>query len=219
MKLSIISSVILLSVTSTALAAPGTPPGKPFQGMVDAITEQIDEVKAQVSELAVDIESLLTGQSTISNKLDDLTDDVSALTNTLDVQVVVHTDACLSVPVQCNADAADEHTFEAASSTNHNPFPIRILVSKNGEPVSGLSSSEFDYNNSFVPAGGTSATKCDVDCGVNWFQGGSNGVYSLFIDRLNNDSGNWKAGNYAGMIQVTDSEGASGTALVSFSLQ
>ncbi|WP_223669377.1 hypothetical protein [Kangiella shandongensis] len=219
MKLSVISSVILLSSTSTVLAAPGTPPGKPFQGVVETLTEEIDEVKAQVSGLAVDVQALLNGQTAISNELDDIADEVSELGNTLDVEVIAHTDTCESAPVQCNSDAADAHTFDAASSSNHNPFPIRILVSKNGEPVSGLSSSQFTYNNSFVPAGGTSAIKCDVDCGADWFQGGSNGVYSMFIDRLNNDNDNWKAGNYAGMIQITDSVGASGTALVSFSLE
>ncbi|AOE50259.1 hypothetical protein [Kangiella sediminilitoris] len=212
MKLPIISSIVLFSVAPTAFSAPGTPPGQPFQGVVEEITEEIEQVKDQINDLETDLGSL-------QGDVDDIANDVSSLSNTLEVQVVVHTDACASVPVQCGADAADEHTYEAASSSNHNPFPIRILVSKNGSPVSGLSASQFDYNNSFVPAGGTSSSKCDVECGPSWFQDAGHGVYSVYVDRSSNDGENWDAGNYAGMVKVTDTDGANGSALVSFSLE
>lgn len=239
-------SLIPLSLfVSTAIAAPGVPPGQPFQGVVEVLSAKIDEVKDDVADVSMQIAALaddldqvaddiLDAIATVKDDTSMIKDDVAmikddmalvqadvdALANNLQVELMAYTDSCESGSVQCNSDAADQHTFDAASSANHNPFPVRILVTRNGVPVNGITAEQFSYSNNFVPAGGTGSVKCDVDCGDSWFQGSNgNGLYSIYIDRNTvNDLNNWKAGNYSGVMQVSDSQGQ-GSAMVSFSIE
>ena len=141
----------------------------------------------------------------------------------LAVAVSVDTEICASIPVQCNADVADEHSFAAAADTNHNPIRIFVLVSKrNGDGVSGLLEGDFTFNNSLVPAGGGSVGLCDItDCGVNNFQEATagDGLYSMFLDRI--PAGNWKAGTYGSTMAVSFEDGGKtfdGIALVTFTI-
>ena len=59
----------------------------------------------------------------------------------LNVQVTVDTKACSTGLVQCSAEG---HSFDAASSRNHNPIGLTIFVlDGNGQPVPGLELGDF----------------------------------------------------------------------------
>jgi len=132
----------------------------------------------------------------------------------LAVTVEVDTAVCATVPVQCGGAG---HTFAAADSSNHNPIALRLsVVNKNGLPVAGLAASDFTFTNSIVPAGGGAAVACSVaECGASTFANAGNGLYQIFLDR--GPAGNWKAGGYAGIIQVSGGVN-NGTRLVTFDI-
>jgi hypothetical protein len=90
------------------------------------------------------------------------------------------------------------------------------VVRGNGLPVNGLTAADFVFNDGIVPAGGGAAVACSVaECGPNTFAFAGNGVYQIYLDR--GAAGNWKAGGYAGSIQVM--AGANdGTKLVTFTI-
>lgn len=140
---------------------------------------------------------------------------ITELEAKLDVQVAVDTEVCASGAVQCTSS----HAAAAASNLNHNPIALFITVTKNGKPVSGLALTDFTFDNPFVPAGGGSANICNTTiCGTSNF-GGSNGIYTLFLDRA--AAGNWKAGAYGAAIKVVHVDGTTthnGMALVSFNI-
>lgn len=132
------------------------------------------------------------------------------------VTTTVDTEFCASVAVQCLV-AGSGHTAAAATNANHNPIRVFVqVVRANGSPVTGLPVTAFTVSNGLVPAGGGAAGLCsETICGVNRFGGGSNGTYSLILDRI--PAGNWKAGAYAGAVQVSDGT-QQGTALMSFKI-
>jgi hypothetical protein len=137
-------------------------------------------------------------------------------TNRLEVTAEVNEQACVSVPVQCG-DGATGHTFAAASSANHNPVSVTVLVTRSGAPIAGLASSAFDFSDGIVPAGGPGITRCPAGgsgCASpgNLFQDAGNGMYLLWVHP--EPAGNWKAGSYYARITVTDTAGRKGSALV-----
>lgn len=134
----------------------------------------------------------------------------------LNVEARVDTEVCASGAVQCTV-AGTGHSAAEASSANHNPIRMFVqVVSKSGVPVEGLTAANFEFENPFVPAGGGAAGLCDEDtCTEDTFQGGGNGLYSLFLDR--SAAGNWKAGAYAGTVTVTQG-GNRGAAIVTFDI-
>jgi hypothetical protein len=146
--------------------------------------------------------------------------DVKALTASaarLDVEAEVNEAACASVPVQCG-DPATGHTFVPAASTNHNPVAVAVLVTRNGAPRSGLTSTAFDFSNQFVPAGGAGLTRCPAGgsgCAApgSLFQDGGDGVYEFWVHPQPAGS-NWKSGSYYSRVTVTDPGGRKGSALI-----
>ncbi len=135
----------------------------------------------------------------------------------LDVSVVVDTEYCDSGGVQCG-DSGTGHTFAAATSDNHNPVRLGILVTLNGAPVTGIPASGFTFSNPFTPAGGGSAGLCTAGgmggCASTSLFGSQGGLYVLYVHRM--PTGNWTAGRYFATLTVRDSAGNSGTALVTF---
>jgi hypothetical protein len=141
---------------------------------------------------------------------------IAARSNRLEVTAEVDEAACASVPVQCG-DGTTGHTFAAASSANHNPVSVTVLVTRFGAPVAGLASSAFDFSDGIVPAGGPGITRCPgggSGCASpsDLFQDVGNGLYLLWVHP--EPAGNWKAGSYYARITVTDVAGRRGSALV-----
>ena len=118
----------------------------------------------------------------------------------LAVEASVDLAYCGSGGVQCTVT----HAAGAASSSNHNPVRLFVLVSKrNGEGVSGLSDTDFTFVNTFVSAGGGSSGLCDsIDCGVDNFQDNGTGLYAMFLDVIP-DATNWGAGTRGATVAVS----------------
>jgi hypothetical protein len=140
-----------------------------------------------------------------------------ARSNRLEVAAEVDEAACASVPVQCG-DGTTGHTFAAASSTNHNPVAITVLVTRSGAPVAGLASSDFDFSDGIVPAGGSGITRCPGGASgcaspSNLFLDVGNGLYLLWV-HPEVGGRNWKAGSYFARITVTDAAARRGSALI-----
>jgi hypothetical protein len=144
---------------------------------------------------------------------------IEGRSNRVEVMADVDEAACASAPVQCG-NGTTGHNSAAASSANHNPVAITVLVTLNGAPVSGLPSSAFGFSNNIVPAGGSAAVLCPA--------GGSGcASSSLFIDTGDGTylmwahpfaaNFNWKSGTYQGRINVTMPQGE-GTTLVTFTI-
>jgi hypothetical protein len=142
---------------------------------------------------------------------------LEARSNRLEVTAEVNEAACASVPVQCG-NGTTGHTFAAASSANHNPVSITVLVTRFGAPVAGLASSAFDFSDGIVPAGGPGITLCPgggSGCASpsDLFHDAGNGLYLLWAHPA--PAGiNWKAGSYYARITVTDKAGRRGSALI-----
>jgi len=132
----------------------------------------------------------------------------------LQVSNLVDTAVCATGAVQCNGGG---HTFAAASSTNHNPIALRVtVVGKSGLPDSSFALTDFTFVNGLVPAGGGAAGVCSTAvCGTAAFGNLGNGLYQIYLDRI--PTGNWKAGGYAGVLQVGSGTNH-GTALVTFTI-
>lgn len=130
------------------------------------------------------------------------------------VSTAVDTRVCATVPVQCSGAG---HTFDAASSSNHNPIALRVtVVNKSGQPVNGLTAANFSFANGIVPAGGGSAATCSAaSCGASTFAAAGNGLYQIYLDRA--PAGNWTAGGYAATLQVVVGTN-NGTSLVTFTI-
>lgn len=172
----------------------GYPQGRPFQ----AIEQDFREVKHLIAAVKGDTETILDELDVIGADIGNIKDDVSALTNTLVIQVSV-------------APASDDQR----NADNNAPVELFVQVTKNGVGVPGLTADAFAYSNSFFPSGGTAASYCGNAC----FTAGQNGLYSLELQ------GDWLAGSYAGTLGVhfttSTSEGdvtSTGTSLVSFDI-
>ena len=144
----------------------------------------------------------------------------SAYAAPLIIEARVDTEFCASGGIQCTV-AGTGHTAEAASSANHNPVRMFVQVIKhNGATITDLVAGEFAFSNPFAPAGGGAAGLCSAaTCTAATFQNGGNGLYSLFLDRI--PLGDWKAGTYAGTVEVTAVRGGvtfTGHGIVTFTI-
>jgi hypothetical protein len=139
--------------------------------------------------------------------------------NRVEVMTDVDEAACASGSVQCD-NGTTGHGFDAASSANHNPVKIAVLVTLNGAPVSGLPSSAFDYSQKIVPAGGPLSVLCPAGgsgcASSSLFQNGGDGTYLLWA-HPSPANRNWASGAYSGRIKVSMAEGE-GTTLVTFTI-
>jgi len=199
-------------VDNNGVANGSYPNGRPWQAM----EADFDEVLYRLYKIKVDTENILIGLDEIDadhviikndltdikatlediqNGLDSIGAGIASLTNTLDVQVSV---------APSSADNRND--------VNNAPVHLFVQVTQNGIGVTGLTSADFAYSNSF-PLNGAAY------CGDTCFVGGENGLYGIELQ------GDWDAAPYAGTltVQITTStpDGdvtASGTSLVSFEI-
>lgn len=199
-------------VVNNGVANGSYPNGRPWQAM----EADFDEVLYRLYKIKKNTESILVGlgeidadhviikndltdiKSTldkIQNSLDSIGAGVASLNNTLDVQV--------NVP----SSSADDR-----NDLNDAPVQLFVQVTQNGVGVTGLSSADFAYSNSF-PINGAAY------CGDACFVAGENGLYGIELQ------GDWGAAPYAGTLSVqlitSTPDGdvtASGTSLVSFEI-
>lgn len=207
------SRVRLAVATGLALALVGgivatsgpAQPGNPILTLLTAIRGDTRAIRA-------DITSRAFGLREIKREIRQ----IELRSNRLEVTAEVNEAVCASVPVQCG-NGTTGHSFAPASSSNHNPVSITLLVTLNGAPVSGLAATAFDFSDGIVPAGGPGITPCPAGgsgCASpgNLFQDAGNGMYVMWVHPA--PSGNWKAGSYYARITVTDTGGRRGSALV-----
>jgi hypothetical protein len=184
------AAVALVLLGAAGLAAAG--PGEPFQAILDAI-----------AALQGDVDALQTG-----------VDELAAKSDRLEVEAAVDLGYCATGGVQCSG-----HGYAAASSSNHNPIRVAVLVTLNGAGVTGLGDSDIDFSDSFVPAGGTAAVECSsTDCGSSNFQTDAAGLYVFFVHQYPPSGNNWKAGHYFATVTVTDSAGHTDKAIVDWEI-
>jgi hypothetical protein len=199
-------------VVNNGAAKGSYPNGRPWQAMeadfdevlyrlykIKKDTENIlvglDEVDADHVIIKNDLTDIKATLDEIQNGLDSIGAGVASLTNTLDIQVSV-----------APASADDRN------DVNDAPVQLFVQVTQNGVGVTGLTSADFGYSNSF-PLDGA------IYCGNACFVAGENGLYGIELQ------GDWGAAPYAGTLstQLTTStpDGdvmASGASLVSFEI-
>jgi hypothetical protein len=204
----VLSAALILAVLATATAAHGLGSAR-AQNPLASIKNDTQAIRAAVTSSAFGLREIKREIRVIQSR-----------SNRLEVEAEVNEAACASVPVQCG-DGTTGHTFAPASSANHNPVEIVVLVTLNGVPVPGLAASAFDFSNRFVPAGGPGAVLCPAGgsgCASpsNLFQDGTDGTYALWAHPA--PPGNWKSGAYHGRIAVTGPGGVRGSALIELNI-
>lgn len=111
-------------------------------------------------------------------------DPVTTISSTQDagpavfVQTFVDLNACDRGLVQCGTA---DHTYEAASAQNNNPFHLLVLVTwRNGREVTDLDLADFTIRSRSSPAGSSPLVPC-ASCGGNRFSGSfqRKGLYSF----------------------------------------
>ena len=204
----VVVTTLLLTTSNSFASGRGAPAGQPFQALqqaIDYLSEAVDGLVADLAELRADLAEL-------APEIAELRADVTELRDVLTVQVAVDTEACASVPVQCR-----NFSYRAATNQNNNPLRIVVHVTKNGQPVNGLSYNDFLVSNPFVPAGGGQTGKCGSDdCTSDHFKTAHPGIYMLWLKQL--PPGNWKAGSYGGVVSAVDGDGNRGATLLNFTI-
>ncbi|MDH5183093.1 MAG: hypothetical protein OEX12_04310 [Gammaproteobacteria bacterium] len=190
----------------TPLAVHAANPFDEMKDQLDVVQDSVDTVQGVVNGIAADVSSL-------QDSVDSINTSLAGMSHGLNVEVRVDTAYCASIGVQCA-----NHDYTAADSGNHNPIRVFIQVTNHaGAAVNGLDLTAFSASNPFVPAGGGTAVICDdVSCGSDNFFAGTNGLYTLFLDR--GPVGNWKSGMYGGSVKVSTGDGKSGIGMMTFTI-
>jgi hypothetical protein len=203
-----VTLVAVAVVAAVAAASVGASPAAPVATIKTLLAGIAKD--AHATRLAVSDKS--TGLREIKREVQQ----IAAASGRLDVSSKVDERVCASGAVQCGGSG---HTFAPASSTNHNPVRIVLLVSSNGAPVAGLAPSSFDFTDGLVPAGAFAAVLCPgggSGCGpASAPSDAGSGMYVFFAHPV---SGNWHAGAYYGRFVVTDSAGHKGSVLVEINI-
>lgn len=121
------------------------------------------------------------------------------------LNVTAHIDRlyCASAGVQCAGSSG--------AAANGNASPVRVVLqvlNNSGAPVGTLTTSSFQVQTDFVPAGGSSAVRSA--CAQCFQSVPANGEYVLFLVP---SSGTWKTGHYYPQISLTLPSGAAKRAL------
>lgn len=206
----LLSGAVLNFLTKPAMAQGGS--GNPVQQTLDLLRDPdfgLEEIKSEVASIEITVQDIDTAVLDIEEKVD-----------RLELSVLVDEAVCASVPIQCG-DGTTGHSFNAASSSNHNPVRIAALVTLNGSPVTGLSAADFSFSNPFVPAGGPGAVLCPLGgtgCAApgSLFQA-SGPMYQMYLHPFPVGS-NWKAGAYFARLAVNDGMGHTSEALVKITI-
>jgi hypothetical protein len=143
---------------------------------------------------------------------------ISGALNAMQVTILTNETVCTGSSVQCSGSG---HTSDAAATANHNPVAVMLFVTRNGQPVSGLPSSAFSYEQKFAPASAPGFGPCgdaisgnpppgdQVGCGSSpesLFQDGADGVYAFYVHPTA-PGFTWTAGMYTFVVRVTDGLG------------
>jgi len=179
--------------------------------------DQLEAIRHDVRFIRGALTSRVYGLSEIKREIRVLV----ARSNHLAVDSEVNEAACAAGAVQCG-DGTTGHTFAVASSANHNPVSITLLVTLNGTPIGGLPAAAFDFSDGIVPAGGPGISRCPAGgsgCASpgNLFQDAGNGLYVIWVHPT--PAGNWKAGSYYSRITVTMPNGARASTLVEITVR
>lgn len=110
----------------------------------------------------------------------------------MQLSVAVDESVCSAASVQCNG-------APAAAGGNDSPVRLALLVQNHAGPVTGLSVSDVQITNPFVPPGGAGVELSG--CGASCFQEGGTGLYQVWVDP--SGSNLWKTGSYFGEVIVT----------------
>jgi len=172
------------------------------------------------AEAASPWDTILNAINGLATKVDTIKNMVSGLQLSVNVNVgFCGEDAA----VQCTDSgpgSGEGHTFEAASSSNHNPVLITVLVTRmDGSQVDGIPSENFLWDQSIGP--GPGIERCgdlqdNVGCGSftsSYFIYLGNGVYT-FVVHPSAVGYNWKVAKYGFVLTVIDNnDGNQGRAL------
>jgi len=159
------------------------------------------------------------------NAMDSKVDSIKGMVSGLQLSINVDERFCAEgFPAQCtdsgdNPGDGDGHTFEVASSSNHNPVLITVLVTRmDGSAVDFLPSDSFIFDPKVGP--GPGLRRCgdsqdEVGCGeydYSFFVATGNGVYT-FVVHPSVAGFNWKVASYGFLLTVFDNDGNEGRAL------
>jgi hypothetical protein len=214
--------VFSLFIVASALAQPG---GK---GAVGKILALLEDLEGLVTNVQTDVGAVQTGVGAVQADLgamqldvDVIQADVDAMQ--LDLNAMQHLEVRVGVDEDTCAVAGSRpcqgwgHSFDAASSGNHNPVKVVALVTKDGLPVRDLVPSDFHLGTHSLPAGSASMAVCpDGGRGCDFSADAGevrDGFYKFYVHPAPVDT-NWATGTYFAVLTVTDTEGATGKALV-----
>ena len=173
------------------------------------------------AEAASPWDTILNAINGVSNKVDTIKNLVSGL----QLSVNVNEGFCgEDGAAQCNDSSGTGgtgagHTFEGASSSNHNPVLITVLVTRmDGSVVDFLPPDNFIFDAKIGP--GPGLRRCgdpqdEVGCGQftsSYFVGLGNGVY-MFVVHPSVAGFNWKVARYGFLLTVFDNNSNEGRAL------
>ena len=174
---------------------------------VDVVSEKIDVVSGKVDVVSEKIDAV----GAIDKRLDHL-----------NVIVTVDEGWCDGTAAsQCNdsdenTESTGHSTNQPATSSNHNPVAVVVLVTLNGQPVQNLTANNFVYERGFQPANAPGIVRCDItECTSDSLflangGNGQNGLYAFFLHPFGGGQFLWKKGTYHGLVIVTDDEGRTG---------
>jgi hypothetical protein len=211
-----------LSALQAELAALREYMGVLDQAQSQELSAQLDVLGASLDSLATIVESAGGGGEAvdlgpIQEAVERSEARLDLMSRTLEVTAHVNTESCASIPVQCGQSGSG-HSFEPATSANHNPVLLTLYASSLGEGVSGLTIDDIRVDVPFVPAGGAIARKCSEEaCGGSRF-GGARGAYRVYLDTI---ASKWKAGTYTTVVGVSFQEGGQefvGSTMVHFTI-
>ena len=176
-----------------------------------------------IVEAASPWDSILSAINGLTTKADTIMSMMSGLQLSINVDERFYAEGS---PVQCEDSSliiaggtGAGHTFAAASSSNHNPVLITVLVTRmDGSAVDFLPSANFIFDAKIGP--GPGIYRCGdpqdlVGCGQytsSYFVATGNGVYT-FVVHPSVAGFNWKAATYGFLVTVFDSDGNEGRAL------
>jgi hypothetical protein len=201
----VVAVVALAVIAFVAAANVGASPAAP-----------VASIKQMLASIARDAHATRLAVSDKSTGLREIKREVKliqAASNRLEVSAQVDEGYCGTGGVQCGGGG---HTFAPASSANHNPVRIVLLVTLDGAPVTGLTAASFDFSDGLVPAGGSAPVLCPgggSGCGPDSAPSDAgNGMYVFFAHP--GPAGDWKAGAYFARFTATDSAGNKGSVLI-----
>ena len=185
-------------------------------GAIAAKPPGAEEILAKLGLMDGKLSAIQTSQSSLGTQVQGVNAALAALAAREDqirVEIDVSENACVGVSVQCTSF----HSIDPASSANHNPVAIRLFVTRNGNPVYGLTASRFFLDFNGAPAAGPGLERCDNgdgECSAfgGDFQDFGSGLYVIWVHPFFEPPAapTWKVGAYPMVATVQDADGKAG---------